>query len=417
MRTFMSTTRRSSIAVAGIVAAAALTCRAPATRVVESTVSGGFVVTLGNDTMSAESYTRVGNRIEGAVMRRVPRTVVVRYTMTLSATGLPSRLDYTTRLADGAMLPGGARSVAVTFTGDSALTEIVRDSVITTRVAASNAYPDLDGSVLMYGLPIAALREMSRDSARFVAYLPGAPSGDRTPVVRRDPNTYWLYSDVNPIALETDDDGLLLAVDATRTTFRVRSRRQAPVDVAALATDFARREAIAGPVTALSPRDTVQAMIGGVQFWVDYSRPAARGRRIFGLDGVLGDTLWRTGANRSTQFRADAAISFAGQTLPAGTYALMTLAVPGRYQLIFYEGAIERLRVPLEATALAPPVERFTIAIDAAGERSGIIRLRWDTMELSAPFNLSASPAMARGAWRGAPAGTSQGARQRQAGR
>lgn len=384
----MSTMQLSSLAVPGLVVAAALACRAPVTTIPEPAASGGYVVTLGNDTVSAESYSRVGDRIEGVVMRRVPRTVVLRYTMTLGASGLPSRLEYNTRLSDGALLPNGAQSIAVTFSGDSAITRITRDSVTTTRVAAPNAYPDLDGAVSLYGLPITALKRMNRDSATFVAYVPGAPSGAPAPVVRRGRNSYWLYSFGNPIEVTTDDGGQVLSVDGSRTTLRVRSHRQAAVDVAALATDFARREAITGPVVALSPRDTVLATVGGARFLVDYGRPAARGRRIFGPDGVLGDTLWRTGANQSTKFRTDGAISIGGQNLPSGTYTLMTLAVPGRYQLIFLEGDSERLRVPLQATALAPRVERFTIAIDAAGERSGTIRLRWDTTELAVPFTV-----------------------------
>jgi hypothetical protein len=66
---------------------------------------------------------------------------------------------------------------------------------------------------------------------------------------------------------------------------------------------------------------------------------------------------------------------------------LMTLAVPGRYQLIFYgEGNREIARVPLQATTLSDRVERFTIAIEPVSERAGTIRLRWDTMDLSVPF-------------------------------
>ena len=349
--------------------------------------TGGFVVTLGNDTVSAESFTRAGNRIEGVVMRRVPRTVVVRYAMTLGATGLPTRLEYTTRLPDGSLVPGGSRSVVVTFVGDSAQTEILRDSTTTTRVRARNGYPEIDGALSFYELPINALRRMNVDSASFAAYPAGAPSASGTPVARKGPTAYLLYSFGSPIDIATDESGRILSIDATRTTFRIRTRRQASVDVAALATEFARREALAGPMVALSPRDTITAIVGRATFVVDYSRPAARGRRIFGPDGVLGDTLWRTGANQPTQLRTDAAISIGGALLPAGTYTLMTLAIPGRYQLIFLEADRERLRVPLQP-ALIPKAERFTIAIQAADDRSGVIRLHWDTMELSVPFTV-----------------------------
>lgn len=373
---------------AAVPAAAIFGCRAPATLPAAPIDSGGFVVTLGRDTVSAESFTRTGGRVEGVIMRRVPRTVVVRYVMTLAPTGLPSRLEYNTRLPDGSMLPNGARSIVVTFTGDSAFTEIIRDSVVRRRVAARNAFPELDGAVSFYALPIAALRAMNRDSARFVAYPPGAPEGDPSPVAKRDSNRYWVYYFGNPFEVVTDDAGRILSVDGNRTTYRIQARRQATANVAALATTFAERERATGAIAALSPRDSVFATIGGARLSVDYGRPATRGRTIWGPNGVLGDTLWRTGANASTKLTTDAVVSIGGSTLPAGTYPVMTLAIPGRYQLIFYASDKEFLRIPLQAAAIDPSVERFTIVIEPSGERSGMIRLRWDTLELSTPFTV-----------------------------
>lgn len=366
-------------------------CRAPAALPPVPANTGGFVVTLGNDTVSAESFTRTGDRIEGVIVRRVPRTSVVRYVLTLTPAGLPSRLDYTTRLPDGSMIPNGARSVAVTFTGDSVITQIVRDSLVTRRVGARSSFPDLDGAVSFYALPIAALRAMNRDSADFVGYSPGAPTGSVIPVARRDSNRYWLYDFGSPIEIVTDDAGRIVSVDASRTTFRIQSRRQGTVNVSTLATAFAERERAIGPIAALSPRDSVIATIGGARISVGYGRPSARGRRIWGPSGVLGDTLWRTGANASTRFTTDAAISIGGHALPAGTYSLTTLAIPGRYHLIFSAGDAEVLRVPLQAAALNPRVERFTILIEPAAERAGVLRLRWDTQELSTPFRVTSA--------------------------
>jgi hypothetical protein len=142
--------------------------------------------------------------------------------------------------------------------------------------------------------------------------------------------------------------------------------------------------------------------VGTAQLSVDYSRPMTRGRRVFGPNGVLGDTIWRTGANAATQFRTNVPLTIAGQTVPAGTYTLWTLAVPGRYQLIFnkqtgqwgteYHAEQDLLRVPLQAGQLSQPVERFTILIDPAGANAGTLRLRWDTTELSVPFTAPATP-------------------------
>jgi hypothetical protein len=343
---------------------------------------------LGNDTLSAESFVRTGDRVDGMIVRRIPRTVVVRYVMTLAPTGLPARLEYNTRLPDGSMPPNVARTVIVTFTGDSAFTEIVRDSTTRRRVAVRNALPAIDGAVSFYALPVAALRAMNADSARFATYGAGTAAGEPTPVARRAANTYWLYSFGNPVEVVTDAAGRLLSVDGSRTTERILAHRRAAVDVPAVAAAFVARERALGPITALSPRDSAAASIGGVRLSVDYGRPAARGRRIWGPNGVLGDTLWRTGANASTKLTIAAPITIGGRALPAGTYSLMTLAIPGRYQLVLYEGDAELMRVPLQATPIDPPIERFTIVIDPAGERAGTLRLRWDTLELSVPISI-----------------------------
>lgn len=363
-------------------------CRVPAPGPPNPMESGAFVIALGNDTISAESFTRTGNRIDGVIVRRVPRTVIVRYDMTLAPSGLASRLEYTTRLPDGTIPPNGARSVISTFTPDSVTTEIIRDSIVTRRVAARNAYPDMDGAVSFYALPIAALKSMGRDSAHFVAYTPGAPQPDGSPVASRGSNRYWVYSFDSPIEVVTDAVGRIQSVDGSRTTFRIQTRRQPAIDVSALAAAFLERERASGPMRALSPRDSVTATIGGVRVSVDYGRPAARGRRIWGADGVLGDTLWRTGANAPTRFTTSGATTIGGRSLPAGTYSLTTLAVPGRYQLIFNMRDTEVLRVPLAATPLDPRVERFTILIEPGGERAGTLRLRWDALELSVPFTV-----------------------------
>src|SRR5438093_13275228 len=87
--------------------------------------SGAYVVTLGNDTVAVDQYTRVGDRIEGIFMQRSPRTIVTNYVITLNSAGMASRYEVVQRLPDGSMIPNAARSATVTFTGDSAITQIV----------------------------------------------------------------------------------------------------------------------------------------------------------------------------------------------------------------------------------------------------------------------------------------------------
>ena len=373
-----------------------LACRSTPAAAPTPAESGAFVFMLGNDTLAVEQYTRTGNRIEGQLIVRSPRTVVQRYSVTLDASDRPTSFDHQVRLPDGALVPNAARSSALTFTTDSVTARVQRDTMVTLQAAARDVFPFILLAVSLYEPVIKALNASGRDSASFVTYNAGGQRG-ALPIARRGANRYDLYVFGSPQAVTTDDRGRVLTVDGTRTTIKFQTRRQPSVDVAALAAAFAQREQ-ARPAGPLSPRDTINATVGTAQLWIDYSRPLARGRRVFGANGVLGDTLWRTGANAATQFRTSVPIVIAGQTIPAGTYTLWTLAVPGRYQLVFnkqtgqwgtvYDPAQDLIRVPLQSSRIAQPLDRFTISVDPGGTNAGVLRLRWDDTELALPFTV-----------------------------
>ncbi len=357
---------------------------------------------LGNDTLAAEQFTRSGDRVEGTLVVHLPRTVVTRYVVTLNpATGRASQLEYNTRLPDGGVVQQGnqspLRSVSITFGADSAVRRDQRDTVIVTRAAAREAFPYINYSITFFQLAVSTLRAANSDTAAYVMYTGGRQT---TPVgvARRSTNTYSVSVGGFAYSVVTDGRGVVQVVDGAHTTQHFEARRQegGTPDVAALAAAWAQRESSVSRAAALSPRDTVNATVGPAQLWVDYGRPTARGRKVFGANGVLNDSIWRTGANAATQFRTNVPLTIAGQTIPAGTYTLWTLAIPGRYQIIFnkqvgqwgtvYDAKQDLVRVPLAARQLPAVVDRFTIEIDPAGA-GGVLKLRWDTTELSVPFS------------------------------
>jgi hypothetical protein len=141
----------------------------------------------------------------------------------------------------------------------------------------------------------------------------------------------------------------------------------------------------------LSGRDTVRAQIGNANVWIDYGRPKLRGRDVF-VRGVLGDTLWRTGANQATQFRTDKDLLVDGKRLKAGTYTLWTRITPNNssYTLVFnaqtgqwgteYDRKRDVLSVPLRASR-APIMEELTISVDPTSPAS-MLTLAWGTLRL-----------------------------------
>ena len=70
-----------------------------------------------------------------------------------------------------------------------------------------------------------------------------------------------------------------------------------------------------------SPRAELETAGGGATFDVVYSRPAKRGREIWG-GLVPHDTIWRTGANAATMFTTDRDLVIAGAVVPAGAYTV-----------------------------------------------------------------------------------------------
>jgi len=75
------------------------------------------------------------------------------------------------------------------------------------------------------------------------------------------------------------------------------------------------------------------------------------------VNGVLGDTIWRTGANAATQLRTDADITIGGAPVPAGTYSLWTHASPrGGYELMpEWETKPANRYLPRKVTECDPP--------------------------------------------------------------
>ena len=74
----------------------------------------------------------------------------------------------------------------------------------------------------------------------------------------------------------------------------------------------------------LKPLSTVKQTIGLTKVSVEYSRPAMRGRTIFG-DLVPYDKVWRTGANLRTKFTTSTDVTVDGQELKKGSYGILSV--------------------------------------------------------------------------------------------
>lgn len=142
-------------------------------------------------------------------------------------------------------------------------------------------------------------------------------------------------------------------------------------------------------VPAPSPSQTVKQAFGLGEVTIDYSRPLAKGRMIFG-DLVPYGAIWRTGANQATKITFSEDVTFEGRAVKAGTYALYT--VPGResWEVMLYKDLTvggnvanykkedEVARVRVEPKSNSRMVQSFTINLDNVTPSTATLQMMWE---------------------------------------
>ena len=140
-----------------------------------------------------------------------------------------------------------------------------------------------------------------------------------------------------------------------------------------------------------SPPAKVTAKIGAATVTIDYAQPSMRGRTIMGGLVPFGK-VWRTGANKATHLTTDAAITIGTLAVPAGTYTVYTVPGEKAWALIInkqtgqwgpqYDQAQDFGRVEMTVEPVQAAVEKFTIAVNAAGAK-GTITMEWENTRAS----------------------------------
>lgn len=356
-----------------------------------------LIARLGTDTIAIERYTRTPRKMEGLIVTRLPVTRIGRYSVDLDPAEAPTRADYSVRDGDGAALPSGMQSLSARFPRDSVVLVGHRSAGDTSSGFAVRGpvLPFVNNSYALYELALARMSVTGRDSMVSAVVPLAIGTRQATPRGLRviGPNLVRIDFGGNPLMLRHDGRGTILSVDGSRTTFKVSVERTTfDVDLGAIARAWKAKEQASAPAGQPSTRDTVQAAFGAAHLWIDYGRPSLRGRDVW-ANGVLGDTLWRTGANAATQFRTDVDLLIGGKTIPAGTYTLWT-ATTGGYQLVVnkqtgqwgtvYDRKQDLVRVPLQESSVATPAERFTIDVEPQGS-GALLAFTWGAKRLTVP--------------------------------
>lgn len=146
------------------------------------------------------------------------------------------------------------------------------------------------------------------------------------------------------------------------------------------------------------------ALAGPARIRITYGQPHARGRVVEG--GLIPtDTVWRFGANEATTLHTDVDLALGSLALPHGDYTLFLRHMrAGAWELIVnsetaewgtdYDPSKDIGRVVLTSRKLAEPEEALSIYLVPNAARpatgyaalDGVMRVKWGTTELSAPW-------------------------------
>lgn len=335
--------------------------------------SGGYIQTLGSDTVLAERYERNGNQITGQLVRRLPRTTVLRYKVTLASDGTVAAYEQSVTLPDGTPAPNAAPTQHMTFMGDSVVREVFQNGQLSTvrNAAPKGTLPAIGGSLLAVEMQLVAAKRTG--SAMTIGFAGQQQAPAKQDIRFFGADSAEVVTQGFRSGYKLNREGLILRSDGSLTTQKFIGTMVANLNTGAVAAAWAAKDAAGQSLGVASTRDTVNAQVAGANIWIDYGRPAARGREIWGKL-VPFDTTWRFGANAATQFKTDKDIMLGGVHVPAGMYTLFLYPTAKEAWLIVnkqtgqwgtaYDAKQDLAKVPLQLhMALKEPEERFHIFI------------------------------------------------------
>jgi len=151
-----------------------------------------------------------------------------------------------------------------------------------------------------------------------------------------------------------------------------------------------------------SPASTVKQEVGLTEVTVNYSRPSAKGRKVFGNLVPL-NVLWRTGANNNTTVQFSTPVTVGTAQLAAGSYALYTRPGASVWEVIFYtdtnnwgtpdlwDKSKVAASIKVAAEVYPAKVETFTIGVDNVTTDSADLTILWENMYVKIPVKTPAN--------------------------
>jgi tetratricopeptide (TPR) repeat protein len=147
---------------------------------------------------------------------------------------------------------------------------------------------------------------------------------------------------------------------------------------------------------APSPTQTIKQDFGISSVELTYSRPAMKGRKVFG-DLVPYGKLWRTGANAATRIKFTDDVQIGGTNLKAGEYVIYTVPNQNEWEVVLNKGITnwgidgykqeeDVVRVKVKPIKLDEAFENFTMQFMNVKPNSTDLYIAWDKTAVALPI-------------------------------
>ncbi|MEM6263472.1 MAG: DUF2911 domain-containing protein [Bacteroidota bacterium] len=156
---------------------------------------------------------------------------------------------------------------------------------------------------------------------------------------------------------------------------------------------------------APSPSAEMEQTIGLTEVKVEYSRPGAKDREVFGKLVPYGE-MWRTGANASTKVTFSEDVKLEGKEVPKGTYALYTIPGEKEWTVVVhknttywgvddkYDEAEDQVRFMVKPEKSERFIETFTIGFEHLRNTHAHMVLSWENTRVPIKIEVNTSAAV-----------------------
>lgn len=148
-----------------------------------------------------------------------------------------------------------------------------------------------------------------------------------------------------------------------------------------------------------SPKATMTQIVGLTDVELEYYRPSAKSRSVYGNLVPFGK-VWRTGANGNSTISFSEDVTIGGKPLKKGKYAVYTTPKADSWEVMFYSdtnnwGLPEKwdeskvaLRTAVKPQVMNHNVETFTMLINNVNNNDATLDIMWERTLVSVKFEV-----------------------------